>query len=59
MSLAEVPHLWMPKRLYLVVVLCKGLARGLACEEEEEEELAGWEKEAMKEQGAGVAWGSI
>lgn len=58
MSLAEVPHLWMPKRLCLVVVLYKGLAGELACEEEEEE-LAGWEKEAMKEQGAGVAWGSI
>lgn len=45
MSPTELTYLWMPKRLCLAVVLYKGLARELVCEEEEEEEEpAGWEK---------------
>ena len=58
MSLAELTHLWMPKRLCLAVGLYKGLARGLVCEEEEEP--AGWGKRKVtKEQGTGNAWGNI
>jgi len=41
----ELTRWWTPKRLCLAVVLHKGLARELICEEEEEEEEpAGWEE---------------